>query len=292
METIEKRIRKNVLLKDYSTFRIGGKAKYFFIAKTKSDLISAIGFARENKLPFFLLGGGSNILFPDRGTKAVVIKVQNSEFKIKNLNILSDAGTPLNQLVKAAMMAGLSGLEWAIGIPGTLGGAIFGNAGWGGDKKNISSVIESVEVLEVKPRFGIKEYKLKNCKFGYRDSIFKRKCELVILSAKLNLKRGSKEGIKKEMSDILKRRKEKIPFGFSAGSVFKNPKNNFAANLIEKCNLKGKTVGGAKISEKHANFIINFNKANEKDVKKLITLAKRKVKNKFNINLEEEIVTF
>ncbi len=286
------KIRRNVPLKDHTTFRIGGKAKYFFIAKNKKDLVSAVELAKKKKLPIFLLGGGSNVLIPERGFGGLVIKIKNSKFGIQNYSIFSEAGVSLGQLVNAAASAGLVGLEWAAGIPGTLGGAIYGNAGWPRNRKNISSVIESVEVLETLPEFKIKEYKLKDCKFGYRDSVFKHKPGLVILSAKFKLKKGSKNKIRKEISNILKIRREKIPFGFSAGSVFKNPKGYFAAKLIEECGLKGKTIGGAKISEKHANFIINFKGAKEKDVKKLIILAKKEVKKKFNVGLEEEIVVF
>jgi len=301
-------IRKNVLLRNYTTFRIGGRARYFFIAKTRKDLVLAVEFAKDKKLPFFLLGGGSNVLIPEEGFGGLVVKIQNSKFGIQNSNIFSEAGVSLGNLVNAAADAGMAGLEWAAGIPGTLGGAIYGNAGWPSNDKNMSSVIESVDVLEVWPEFKIKEYKLKDCRFKYRDSAFKHKPGLVILSAKLKLRKGDKDNIKKEISNILKKRREKIPFGFSAGSVFKNPKDHFAAKLgeenkfssssytaarmIEECGLKGKTIGGAKISEKHANFIVNFKKAKEKDVKKLIILAKKEVKKKFNISLEEEIVVF
>src|SRR4030042_4733 len=224
MGRIKTKIRRNVLLKDYSTFRIGGKAKYFLVAKTKPNLISAIGFAKKNRIPFFLLGGGSNVLFPDKGFKGLVIKIENRELKIENCKINSGAGVPLAKLVNNSAEKSLTDLEWAAGIPGTFGGAIYGNAGWPNSKKNISSVIESVEVLEIRPRFRITEYGLKDCKFGYRDSIFKNRRGLVILSAKLKLRKGNKNKIKKEISNILRIRREKIPFGFSAGSVFKNPK--------------------------------------------------------------------
>lgn len=286
------KIRRNVLLRGYNTFKIGGRAKYFFVAKKKADLFSAIEFAKKKKTPFFLLGGGSNILFPDKGINGLVIKIENRELEIENCDISSGAGVLLNKLVSISAEKSLTGLEWAAGIPGTLGGAIFGNAGWPSGKKNISSAIESVEVLETKPKLMIKEYKLRDCRFSYRDSVFKNKPELIILSAKLKLKNGNRGKIKRDISDILENRKKKIPFGFSAGSVFKNPSGRFAAKLVEGCGLKGKVIGGAKISEKHANFIINFNKASDSDIKKLINLAKKTVKRKFKVSLEEEIVIF
>ncbi len=294
-------VKKNIFLRDYTTFRIGGRARYFFIAKTKSELISAVIAAKRTKLPFFILGGGSNLLVVDEGYKGLVIKIQNSKFKILNSKIYTEAGAPLSLIVNASVNKSLTGLEWAAGIPGTVGGAVFGNAGWPNNKKNISSVIESVEVLETKPKLKIKNYsaegdipsvaryKLKDCKFGYRDSIFKRRKNLVILSVFLKLKKGKKEKIKKEISEIFKKRKEKIPIDFSAGSVFKNPTGFSAGQLIEKCGLKGEKIGNVKISKKHANFIINLGKGKAKDVKKLINLIKKKVKNKFKINLKEEI---
>lgn len=284
-------VKKNILLKNYTTFRIGGRARYFFTAKTKDNLISAVIAAKKINLPFFVLGGGSNLLISDKGFKGLVIKILNIKYHILNTKIVAEAGVVLGQLVNASANAGLTGLEWATGIPGTVGGAVFGNVGWPNNKKNISSVIEVVEVLEIKPKSKtkIRNYKSKDCKFGYRDSIFKRRKNLIILSVSLKLKKGNKKKIKKEISEIFKKRKEKIPGGFSAGSVFKNPTGFSAGQLIEKCGLKGKKIGGAEIPEKHANFIINSGSAKAKDVEKLINLAKKEVKNAFKIKLIEEI---
>jgi UDP-N-acetylmuramate dehydrogenase len=261
-------------------------------------------------LPFFVLGGGSNILVDDKGYKGLIIKIKNQELKIKGPKIEVDAGVSLGQIVNLATKKNLTGLEWAVGIPGTIGGAVYGNAGWPMNKKNIGSVIEKVKTLDIK-KLEIQNYKPKNCRFGYRDSIFKHNKNLIILSAVLKLRVGKKEKIKKEILEILKKRSGKIPTGFSAGSVFKNPntkdiKNkkilkdfqeikNFndkipAGFLIEKCGLKGRTVGGAKISEKHANIIVNLEKGTAKDVQSLINLAKTRVKAKFGVVLREEIV--
>ena len=294
MESINKLlpgIKKNISLKDYTTFKIGGRAKYFYVAKTKTELINAVITAKKTNMPFFILGGGSNLLISDKGFSGLVIKTLNTEYQILNTKIVAETGTTLGQLVIASATAGLTGLEWAAGIPGTVGGAVFGNAGWLNNKKNISSTIESVEVLEIKPKSKskIRNYTLKDCNFSYRDSIFKRRKNLVILSISLKLKKGNKKRIKKEISYILRERKEKIPMGFSAGSIFKNPKGFSAGQLVEKCGLKGKKIGGTEISEKHANFIINSGNARAKDVEKLINLAKKEVKNKFRIKLEEEI---
>ena len=297
------KFQKNVLLKNYTTFRIGGKAKYFFVAENKEDLIKAIKVAKILKLPFFILGGGSNILVSDKGFNGLVIKTQNTKYKILNTKIVAEAGTRLAELVNVSAKFGLIGLEWVAGIPGTVGGAISGNAGAFG--KSIANIIKEVEVFDAK-ELRIKNYELRDCKFGYRNSIFKKNPHLIILSVTLQLKRGNKKEIKNKIRKNLEQRKRTQPLNFpSAGSVFKNPvaflageldkedKSSSlsfaAARLIEECELKGKRVGNVKISEKHANFIVNLGRGKAEDVKKLINLAKKKVKNKFGINLEEEI---
>jgi len=289
--TIEKEltgVKKNVSLKNYTTFRIGGKAKYFFTAKTKEDLIKAVVSAKKLKMPFFILGKGSNLLISDKGFKGLVVNLKNTKYKISNGRVYVEAGLSLGKLLNLSIEKGLTGLEWSAGIPGTVGGAIYGNAGWPSSKKNISSVITNVEVFNAKTG-KVKVLKNKDCCFGYRQSVFKKNKNLIILSAFLKLKKGERKNIEKEINDIVKKRKKKIPAGFSAGSVFKNPSNFSAGELIEKCGLKGKKIGNAKISEKHANFIVNLGRARAEDVKKLINLAKKSVKNKFKINLEEEI---
>ena len=304
-------IKKNVLLKNYTTFKIGGRAKYFYIAKNTEDLIKAILVAKKFKLPFFILGGGSNLLVSDEGFRGLVIKILFSKSYFLNSQISAEAGTILGQLISATLNTGLTGLEWAAGIPGTVGGAICGNAG--AFKKSMKNIVKEVEVFDLKNK-KIKILKNRDCKFGYRDSIFKQKKNLIILSATLQLKKGNKKEIEKKIKEYLNFRKEKQPLNLpSAGSVFKNftPHRNEvsgagpalkmalqefnrkdlipAAYLIEKCGLKGKKIGKVKISEKHANFIVNLGGGKAKDVKKLINLAKKKVKNKFSITLEEEI---
>ena len=307
-------IQKNVPLAKYTTFRIGGLAKYFFVAKNKEEIISAILVAKKLKLSFFILGGGSNILVSDRGFKGLVIKVESRILKVEGSNIYAGAGVSLNESVSTALENNLTGFEWGVGIPGTVGGAIYGNAGAFG--KSIADVVKSVEVLDVK-NLETKKLKNKNCKFGYRDSVFKRDRNLILLSAIIQLKKGKKSEIKRKIKEFLDYRQETQPLNFpSAGSVFKNVKfanlHKFTSNitnkkireicgkfgdirkipagwLIERCNLKGKKIGKAKISEKHANFIVNLGGAKAKDVKELIKLIKQKVKIKFGIVLEEEI---
>jgi UDP-N-acetylmuramate dehydrogenase len=281
------------------------------VAKKKEELIKAISLAKKLKIPFFILGGGSNLLVADEGFKGLVIKIQNSKFKIQNSKIVAEAGTILGQLVIASVKSGLTGLEWAIGIPGTVGGAIWGNAGAFG--KSMADITKTVTVLEIKnQKSKIKIFKNKDCKFGYRESIFRHKKNLIILSAIIQLKKGKKSEIKKKIKKYLEYRKKTQPLNFpSAGSIFKNSKFKIqnakllkefpelkkfrktgfipASWLIEECGLKGKKIGEAKISEKHANFILNLGRAKAKDVLKLIKLIKEKVKKKFGIVLKEEI---
>jgi len=255
------KFRKNVPLKNYTTFKIGGPAKYFFEAKRKEELIEAIKLAKKLELPFFILGGGSNLLVSDKGFDGLVIKF----------------GQPLSSYVS-------KGLEWAVGIPGTVQGAVWSNAG--AFEKSMKDVVKEVEVFDTKTE-KIKNFKSKDCKFGYRDSIFKKNKNLIILSVKIKSKKSNRKKIKQ----YLDYRKKTQPLNFpSAGSIFKNPRGFFAADLIERCGLRGKRIGKVKISEKHANFIVNLGNGKAKDVKKLIKLAKQKVKSKFGIVLKEEIV--
>jgi len=297
-------IRKNVSLENYNTFKIGGKAQYFFIAKSKNELVSAILIAKKLKLPFFILGNGSNLLVSDRGFKGLVIKIQNSKFKIQNENskfkINCDAGVLLSKLVSESLRNCASGLEWVVGIPGTLGGAIFGNAGAFG--KSMGDNIEEVEVFDTEDlRFKI--YDLRKCRFSYRESIFKRNKNLIIISAEIKLRKGNKKEIRDKIKEYLDYRKKNQPLNFSSiGSIFKNPlpaqvskkfmagRGFSAGYLIEKCGLKGKRIGNVKICEKHANFIVNLGKGKARDVVKSINLIKKRVMEKFGITLEEEIV--
>jgi len=256
------KLQKNVSLKKYTTFKIGGPAKYFFVAKNKSDLLKAVQEAKKRRLPVFVLGGGSNVLFPDKGYRGLVIKFQNLK---------------LSQLVN-------SGLEWAAGIPGTVTGAIWGNAGAFG--KSMKDVVKKVEVFDVKNE-KIKILNNKDCRFGYRDSIFKKNHDLIILSAEIKQKKSDPQEIKK----CLAHRRKTQPLSFpSAGSVFKNPPGFSAGELVEKCGLKGKKIGGAQISDIHSNFIVNLGGAKAQDVLSLIKLVKKTVNKKFKIKLEEEII--
>lgn len=281
-------IKENVSLKKFNTFKIGGKARYFFVAIKKEELIKSVNLANDFKLPFFVLGNGSNLLISDKGFKGLVIKLQVTGYKLQGNKIYAKAGISLGQLVSIALKNNLTGLEWAIGIPGNLGGAIYGNAG--AFDQSMSNIIKEVEVYDVKNK-ETKILKNKNCQFDYRESIFKKKRNLIIISAILNFKKGNEKKIRQKIRKYLIHRLKTQPLDFpSIGSIFKNPKGFFAAELIEKCGLKGKKIGDVKISEKHANFIINLGKGKARDVIKLINIIKKKVKEKFGIILEEEII--
>jgi UDP-N-acetylmuramate dehydrogenase len=300
-------IQKNITLAPYTTFKIGGPADYFCEVKSLEDLEEALIQAKKKSWKIFILGGGSNLLINDKGFKGLVIKM-NWDF-IKNIGdglYEVGAGTLLAKLLAETVKNNLTGIEWAIGIPGTLGGAICGNSGAYG-QATAESVV-SVKALDLKT-LKVKNFKLKDCKFQYRNSIFKDNNQYIIISAQLQFYKGEGDKVKEVLQKYATERKNKIPPYPSAGCVFKNismddmtyefmnkipPEKTKGGKipvgyLIEQCGLKGKRIKGAEISSQHANFIVNFNKATFLDVIELIALAKNEVKNQFNVNLEEEI---
>lgn len=303
-------IQENILLAPYTTFKIGGKARYFYVAKNTAEIKKAVEFAKGLNLPYYIIGNGSNILVSDRGFDGLVIRVMNLNFEIADKGLYVESGITLNKLVIDSVKEGLTGLEWLIGIPGTVGGAILGNAGAFG--YSLGDVVESVKVLDPD---NLKEETLsaKECDFSYRNSIFKTK-KYIILGATLKLKKGDKEENERMIKEYIAKRQGKHPAGPSAGSVFKNPliKENQKAFkgilkrypeaekfketgkipvgwLVEEYGLLGKKIGGAKIPDVHGNFIINTGNATAEDVVMLISLIKQKIRVNFNIQLEEEI---
>jgi len=292
MEKEFPKLKKNVSLKKYTTFHIGGPAEYFFKAKNEKDLIKVLRTAKRFNVPFFILGQGSNLLISDKGFKGIVVKCELNEIRFfkkgnKIQRIYVGAGVKTADLLKLVSEKSLSGLEWAVGMPGTIGGCIFGNAG--AFKSSMAEITKGVKVLNVK-NFKIKKLKDKDCKFGYKESIFKKNKNLIILGAYLRFKKGKEAEIKQIMKGCLDYRKRTQPLNSScAGSFFKNPKDNPAGRLIEQAGFKGKKIGNIKVSGKHANFIVNLGRGKSKDVTKLSKLIKKKVKGKFKIKLEEEI---
>jgi len=279
------KLKENVLLSQYTTFKIGGPARYFFITKDTKDLIEAVKFAQDKELPFFILGGGSNLLVNDQGFDGLVIKIENQGLKLDGNIIVAEAGASLAKLVKLSTDSSLTGLEWAIGIPGVIAGAVRGNAGAFG--KSISESVEKVEVLNKELEKVI--FTKLDCCFDYRESVFKKSRD-IILSVELKLERGDKRKSQETIKEHLKQRLDKNPTGYpSAGCIFKNPKPLATGQLIDQCGLKGKKIGQAMISLKHANFIVNLGGAKAEDVIELIKIVKRLVKEKFNVDLQEEI---
>lgn len=296
-------IRENVPLAPYTSFKIGGPARFFAEARNEEELAEAIVFAREKFVPFWILGGGSNILIADEGLPGLVIRVCIGDIKFikftrSNL-VKIGAGVAMARAVAASVDHGLTGFEWAIGIPGTIGGSVRGNAGcFGGE---IKSVIECVDVFQITndklqmtnlpAQAGKFQMSNAKCQFGYRESVFKRDPLLIILSATLKLKRGNPEESRKLIARYAKERTQKQDIGEQcAGCLFKNPfPDKPAGMLIDRAGLKGLRVGNAMVSSKHANYAINIGGASAKDVRALAAEIKRRVLEASGVHLEEEI---
>ncbi len=278
------RLKNNVPLAPHTTFGIGGPAELFYEARTDRELIGAIKAAHSLKIPYFVLGGGSNILIADQGITGLTIKIQNQKLEVKDNRIIAKAGTPLSKIVKAARDNALSGLECCMGIPGTIGGAVISNAG--SKKEWIGQNVETITILDENAK--IIKLKKEECGFKYRDSRFKHRLQEIILEISLRLTSQTKEKIAEKEKNFLQERSGQ-PQEKSAGSVFKNPPGDFAGRLIDVAGLKGKRIGEAQISSQHANFIINLGNARADDVYALIKLAQETVKEKFGVKLELEI---
>ncbi len=272
----------------YSTFQIGGPADFFYKLKSNDELSSIIDFCNGYRVAHFIFGAGSNILFDDKGFRGLVIKIETKNITIKGTNITADSGVLISKLLNESIKNNLSGMEKWIGLPGTVGGAVRGNAGCNG--------LETSEILThatlLNPKTGrIHEANEKYFHFRYRYSKIKKTNEIILNATfKLSKREFSAEEQGKIMQELNRARFKKQPFGLTTGSFFKNPSTKkFAGMLIEKAGLKGKIIGGAQISEKHANFFLNIGGATSKDIIKLAHLAKRTVKRKFGIELEEEV---
>lgn len=280
-------VLENESLAKHTTFQIGGPAKYYFRASNTEELTRAIQLAIKFNLPYFVLGKGSNILVSDKGFKGLVIEAHNQNLEIDTDRelVFVDSGVLLNQLVIEVAQGGLSGLEFGAGIPGTIGGAIRGNAGaFGGE---MSQVVKKVKTLDSQGQE--KEYSQKDCQFGYRESIFKHNQD-IILSAELKLHKGDKETINQTIQKNLEQKKQTQDYQYpSSGCIFKNPSGQSAGTFIDKLNLKGFKVGQAMISKKHANFIVNLGGAKAEDIVMLISIIKQKVRDNLGIQLMEEI---
>ena len=286
------KIETDVSLKKYTTYKVGGIASVVIYPKNIQKLVKLMKFIKKNNIKYKMLGNGSNLIFSNNKFDGILIKLTEfDEIEITNNKIRVGAGFSLMKLARVAAKNSLTGLEFASGIPGTVGGAVFMNAG--AYKSDMGYVVQTVKVLT--PDFKIVELENKELNFHYRTSFLKTHPNYICLETVIKLQKGDKSKIEEVMKNRLKRRLESQPLNYpSAGSVFRNPKDMFAGELIEKVGLKGKVHGGAMISDKHANFIVNKNNASSDDIRTLISLAQEKVKKEYNVDLylEQEYVNW
>lgn len=278
-------IKENVSFKTLTTYKTGGVCKYLISPFEVLALIELLKVLKENNIKFKIFGNGSNILASDKVYDGVIIRLDKfNKVKVDGNIVYAEAFVNLISLSLTCLNNNLTGFEWASGIPGTVGGACYMNAG--AYLKSVSDVLISVTVLD--EDYNVLEIPLKDLEFGYRKSNLMDK-GYIILGAKFKLSKGNYDDILNLITERRERRYKSQPLNYpSAGSVFRNPDGDYAGRLIEECNLKGYIKGGAKISDMHANFIVNYNNATSSDVKYLIELAKLKVHEKFNIDLKCE----
>ena len=276
----------NALMSDYTTYKVGGKVICVVIPEDEDSLIRLLKYLRENNIKNKVLGNGSNVIFNNSGYDGVIIKLDNfNNINIINNKVIVGAGCMLNKLALRVSRLGLTGMEFAAGIPGTVGGAVFMNAG--AYKSDMGYIVTSVKVLT--PEYTIKTLYNKDLDFHYRTSFLQKNPLYICLEATITLIKGNTDDMMEIINERKRRRMESQPLEYpSAGSVFRNPDGDFAGRLIEELGYKGKCLGGAIVSEKHANFIINNGNATGEDIKELITEIRNDVKKKYNIELKVE----
>lgn len=289
-EAFGERIQVNAPLAAYTSARVGGAADALLIARSVAELEAIATRLWTRNIPFRILGGGSNVLVSDRGVRGVVV-LNRAQRMVIHLEaepptIWAESGASLNGIAQRAARAGLSGLEWAAGIPGTLGGALYGNAGaFDGE---IARNVQTVEVLHRQQ--GRQQWNAAQLAFSYRSSLLKRQeAEAVILAATLQFQREEPAAIQGRMARVQRKRKQTQPPGASMGSVFKNPPGDYAGRLIEAAGLKGTRIGDVEVSPIHANFFINHGQATAADIRALVELVQRTVAEKSGVHLEPEI---
>ena len=282
------RLQENVSLAAYTSARIGGPADALIVVKSADELAEAVSRLWEMNSPFTILGGGSNVLVSDKGVRGVVVLNRAKEIRFETGDqpkVRAEAGAAFSNIANRAADLGLAGLEWAATVPGTVGGAVYGNAGaFGGDMAN--SLIEA----ELLTQNGRERWSVEKMEYGYRTSALKRSTlKFVILAANMRLSHSTKEAVRFKMAEFISKRKSSQPPGASMGSMFKNPPGDFAGRLIEAAGLKGMRIGNAEISTVHGNFFVNHGDTKASDVYKLIQLTKKTVMEKLNVALELEI---
>jgi UDP-N-acetylmuramate dehydrogenase len=289
-ETFGDRMQENAPLSGYTAARIGGPADVLVFIRKSDELVQAAGKLWKMGVPFVLLGGGSNVLVSDRGIRGVVI-INRARLLKFNLQaeppiVQAESGVTPNDIAQRAARLGLTGFEWAASIPGSLGGAVYGNAG--AFEGEMARNLISVEVFHRER--GRQTWSVEKMEYGYRTSLLKRTHPpVIILSADLALNHGDRQAIRHKMEQFSSRRRNTQPPGASMGSMFKNPLGDKAGRLIEAAGLKGKSIGNAMISTQHANFFINSGQTKAADMRALIELAQQAVLSQFGIELELEI---
>lgn len=280
-------VRTEEPMKKHTTFRIGGAADYYVTPHSKGEIAGVIAACRENKIPYYILGNGSNLLVSDRGCRGVILQIfkNYSDIRVEGTCLIAKAGALLSRIAKQALEHSLTGMEFASGIPGTLGGAAVMNAGaYGGEMKDI---LEEVTVLSKEGK--ILTLRREELEMGYRTSVIARK-GYIVLEAKLGLREGSREEIAARMEELKERRVSKQPLEYpSAGSTFKRPEGHFAGKLIMEAGLRGFSVGDAQVSEKHCGFVINKGEATAEQVRELMREVVRRVEEHSGVRLEPEV---
>ncbi len=281
-------VQENVSLAPYTSARIGGNADALVTVKSADEFADVMKVIWEQGLPFVILGGGSNVLVSDKGVRGVVVLDRAKDVRFESGDqptVWCEAGVIFSNLANRCASKGLSGLEWAATVPGTIGGAVYGNAGaFGGD---MSGNLIWADVLT---KNGREKISVEKMDYGYRTSVYKRSDEtVIILSALLRLKNANKDEVSVKINEFSERRKTTQPPGASMGSMFKNPVGDHAGRLIEAAGLKGTRIGNAEISTLHGNFFVSHGETKAEDVRALIRLAQKTVAEKFNVKLELEV---
>jgi len=280
-------VQENVTLAPYTSARIGGPADIMLSVKSADELAEAMQLIWEHNFPYYILGGGSNVLVSDQGFRGVVVLNRAKETRFETGDqptVWCEAGVIIANLAKRCASKGLAGLEWSATVPGTVGGAVYGNAGaFGGD------MTHNLIWAELLTKNGREKFGLEQMGYGYRTSVLKGEAQGIVLSALLKLKNSSKEEVSVKIEQFSERRKATQPPGASMGSMFKNPEGDYAGRLIEAAGLKGTRIGNAEISTVHGNFFINHGETKAEDILALIHVVQNTVKEKFNIQLELEV---
>ncbi len=302
-QTFGERLQQDVTLERYTSARVGGKADALLVANTANDLADLVQRLCQLNVPFHVLGGGSNVLISDKGIRNLVVLNRARQVRFREQadppTVWAESGTNFGALARRAAARGLSGLEWAAGIPGTIGGAVVGNAGAHGD--DMSGCLVMAEILhrqeaglQSDPTSGRKcgrsEWPVEKFEFAYRSSLLKRQAgQAVVLAAVLRLEHSTPEAVQAKIDAFTEYRHRTQPPGASMGSMFKNPPGDYAGRLIDAAGLKGHRIGNVEISSLHGNFFVNLGQATAADIYALIDLARRTVAEKFGVQLELEI---